>query len=519
MSRWISLYWTWLLPALAILAVLVRLHALRVVRQRGLISRRGWRWMVLALAATLGLIVLTQLVLAYPTTVWLPLGGLAAMAAMLAALRAARAEIHPGLRGLQRPLPRDGLELIEFEERPLHRRHWREWNLNVGWPLLAALGVIVYLAVHFPERWLDWVVLGVIFAAPLSLTPYRGQWIAPLVFAPALLWLALQSSTQSARLPPGVWATPLTGARCPGQLRVSAQQAWCANAFTGAVYQFDLRTGVVNLEPRVSEGVRVFAANGVRAWVQQNPASGLIVVDAEADSLEPLRVLSAHSGAADAEGRLWVIDVGMELSMYANGSARPLRAKDGLLNNTASRVKVSPAGGVWVGSIGGVSWLSAREASWQTLRRETSGLPGAVINFAFEAEGTVWMLWQARPGYAPRSDWGVSALHPDGTLRHFALGAQTGLETPLIEDALAVDGFGRLWFATQSIPGREKFLGLVDLDAGRPPRVYSLGRFATRGPYAYGTGLWPYSFGVVSDGAGGILLYNGDAEPWRYWKP
>jgi hypothetical protein len=427
--------------------------------------------------------------------------------------------LHPGLHGLRRPLPRDGLELIDFEEQAQHPDARLGWALRAWLPLLPVFSLLAYLALHFPERWLDFIILGMSLPAPILLTPYRRRWLGPLLLAPAAVWLAIQANLNSARLPDGWWATPLTGARCLGQVRISDQQAWCANALTGAIFHFDLRTGVVNREWQVPEGARVFAANATRAWVQQNPASGLVALDASADSVDPLRVLSAHSGAADAQGRLWVIDVGMELSMYANGAPTPVRSKDGLLNNTAGRVKISPTGDVWVGSIGGASWLSARGASWQTVRRETSGLPGAVINFAFEEDGTAWLLWQARPGYGPGSDWGVSALHPDGTLRHFALGAQTGLETPLIEDAIAVDGFGRLWFATQSIPGREKYLGLVDLDAGKPPVVYSLGEFATRGPYAYGTGLWPFSFGVVSDGAGGIVLYNGDSETWRHWQP
>ena len=51
MSRWISLYWAWLLPLLATLGILIRLRALRLARRRELITRQGQRWMLTALAA------------------------------------------------------------------------------------------------------------------------------------------------------------------------------------------------------------------------------------------------------------------------------------------------------------------------------------------------------------------------------------------------------------------------------------------------------------------------------------
>jgi sugar lactone lactonase YvrE len=516
MARWISLYWAWLLPALAMLATLARLYDLHRAHQRGLITARGWRWMLAGVAAAQAVIWLAHRALTYQTNVWLPVLGLLANGVMLLALRAARAEIHPGLHGLQRPLPRDGLELIEHEERALRRRARLGWGLRPWLPLLPAFSLLVYITLADVERWLALAALGMALAAPSLLTPYRRLWILPLLLTPPLMLLAAQASIQSARLPPGDWAAPLTGARCTGQLRVAAGRAWCVNALASMVYQFDLRTGVVNVEQRVPEGVRVFAANELRGWVQQSPARGLVIVDAH--SVEPLRVLSAHTGAADDANRLWVIDVGMELSLFVEGEATPLRAKDGLLNNTANRVKVSPAGDVWVGSIGGVSWLPAGETHWRTLRRETSGLPGAVINFAFAPDGTVWLLWQARPSFGPRSEWGVSALRLDGSLLHIELGALTKLETPLLEDALAVDGLGRLWFATQSIPSREKLLGVVAVNAPTSPLIYPQGRFATSGPYAYGAGLWPYSFGVVSDGEGGIILYD-SAAAWRHWRP
>jgi len=512
MGHWLSLYWMWLLPALAIFATLTRLRYLQLARRRELISPRGWRWMLIALAAAQALLWLTQLALVYQTQVWLLVGGLAAIGVTLVALRSARSEVHPGLRGLQRSLPRDGLELIAREQWPS-----RPAPLRGGLSVLPALGLLLYIASHYPGRWLDFTLLGLILTVPLWLIPYRRQWAAPVLFAPLLVILLGQTLALRAALPTGRWATPITGAHCTGQMRVVAPsaQSWCVNALTGEVYQFDLGTGVVKLEAQVPEGAWVFAANASHAWIQQIPARGLVRVSAE--GIERISVRSARTGAADAAGRLWVIDAGMELSVYADGQQTLLRSRDGLLNNTASVVKVGPDDSVWVGSIGGVSALRAE--AWDTLDRE-QGVPGAVINFAFGAEGSTWLLWQARPGYGALWDWGVSLLTAEGLTRHLELGAQTQLEAPRTEDALAVDGRGRLWFVTQSIPQREKYLGVVEPAPGAPVALYSLGQFATTGLLAYGgNGLWQNSFGVVADGAGGIILYNGEGQPWRHWRP
>ena len=508
MSRWISLYWLWLLPALTLLATLIRFRYLRLAHRRGLINSRGWRWMLLALAGGQALIWLTQLSLLYPTNALLPQAGLAAIGLMLIALRKACPHVHSGLHGLQRPLPRDGLELIERDE---HRRRTAPRWVS----LLPGLGLLLYIAAHHPERWLGFTLLALTFIAPLILIPYRRYWLLPLLFLPASLMLVRQSSALRESLPHGAWIAPITGAQCKGQLRVSAQRAWCVNPLTGTVYQFDLRTGLVTLQTEIPESARVFAANGNDGWIQQSPAQGLIRMEAASGAATSVRVLSAHTGAADPRGRLWVIDVGDELTVYDGESATPLRARDGLLNNTAFAVKVSPGGDVWVTSIEGVSWLPEFEIGWRTLNLRTE-LSGAVRSLAFAPDGTVWLLWQARNARS----WGVVVLTRNGFLADSVdLGALTGLPFPAPEDALAVDGLGRVWFVSQSVSPREKYLGLLTFEKGEPiVSLFSLGAFAASGPFTYGGALWENSFGVIADGEGGILLFNGEAG-WRQWRP
>jgi hypothetical protein len=508
MSRWISLYWLWLLPALTVLATLIRFRYLRLAHRRGLIALSGRRWTVLALAGAQALIWFTQLSLIYPTNILLPLVGLAALGLTVIALRNARPHLHSGLHGLQRPLPRDGLELIERGER--RRRTLPRWLA-----LLPALGLLIYIAAHHPAQWLGFSLLALTFIAPLILIPYRRYWLLPLLLLPSSLVVLMQALALRDVLPHGNWAAPITGAQCQGQLRVSAPRAWCVNPFTGTVYQFDLPTGLVTFRTEIPESARIFAANADQSWIQQNPAQGLMRVEAASGAATTVRALSAHSGAADSQGRLWVIDVGDELTVYDGESATPLRAREGLLNNTAFAVKVSPGGDVWVTSIEGVSWLPEFEIEWRTLNLRTE-LSGAVRNLAFAPDGSVWLLWQARNARS----WGVVVVTRNGLLANRVdLGALTGLPFPAPEDALAVDGLGRAWFVSQSVSPREKYLGLLTFETGQPlTSLYSLGAFAASGPFVYGGPLWENSFGVVADGEGGILLFNGEAG-WRHWKP
>jgi hypothetical protein len=189
-----------------------------------------------------------------------------------------------------------------------------------------------------------------------------------------------------------------------------------------------------------------------------------------------------------------------------------MRRADGLLTNTAAAVRVSPAGDVWVGTVGGASVLRAGQSAWETVSVDAN-VPALVINFAFAPDGTVWMLWQPRPGYLGPSAWAASGLRPDGGWTHLPLGPDTGLDLPLAEDALAASGDGRVWFVSQSIPRRERYLGVVV--PGEAPQVYSLGPFPFNGPWAYGNGLWRDTYGVIPDGTGGVLVYAGPEVPWR----
>lgn len=518
MAHWISLYWAWLLPVLASLGALVRLRQFNSARRREMISATSRRWMFVAVASAQILIWLLWLTLVYETNIWLPLGGLAAIGLTLLALRAARIGTHPGLRGFQRPIPGDGFELILQEQRLSRGGVPLRWRLTPWAPVIPALGLLAYIAFYHPERWLDFTMLGLALTAPALLTPFRRQWALPgLLVLPTAVLLS-KALTLQAELPPGAWAAPITGARCVKQLRVAASsaEAWCANASNGAVYQFNLQTGVVSVERQVPEGIRVLAADEQQSWVLSFPSRNLVLLDADATEPDLLSIKSAAYGAVDPEGRLWVINKAMELSVYDGEEARRWDFHDGLLNNRINTIKMSPGGDLWAGSVSGVSWLAAGSDQWQTLDQK-DGAPGSVINITFGGDD-VWLMWLKRTN-GLNFDWGVTALHPDKTMHHYWVGRQANLEIPTTEDALAVDGQGRLWFVTQSVVGRKKILGILTPEGDGSVALYSLGRFDNSGPYAYGGSLWETSFGVVADGEGGIIVFNGGPDPWRRWRP
>jgi len=79
------------------------------------------------------------------------------------------------------------------------------------------------------------------------------------------------------------------------------------------------------------------------------------------------------------------------------------------------------------------------------------------------------------------------------------------------QNAMAVDATGRVWFTAVDPLRREKFLGILNQDG-------SLGMDPLTGPYFYREAR-PHLHGVVSDGYGGVYLYNGESEPLRHWQP
>jgi streptogramin lyase len=243
----------------------------------------------------------------------------------------------------------------------------------------------------------------------------------------------------------------------------------------------------------------------------QNPAKGLVLV--ENGSQMQVKINLPRQGTVDREGRLWVIDASGFLWVSRSGQPwNRVKVADGLLDNTANFVKASPDGSVWVGSVSGVSILSPGKSTWRHFTRSL-GLPGSVIGFAFGPNGATWCLWETISAYQEDRRWGVSRWQ-GYQWNHVELGAGVGLDIPASQHAIAIDGFGRVWFVAPSYKQHTNYLGILTPGSGRIS-LYVLGPFDLT-PGGIPT---PGFHGVVDDGKGGIYLYNPASAPIRHWQP
>lgn len=510
-AHWLNLYWSVFFPLAALLPALSRWRAFRAGWRRGLISRTDLLWLAAALAGSQAFVLLLLVSRVRETALWPPLSaGLAALVMAAGARRAARGA-HPGLRGFLRPLPRDGLEMIGWETREGRRRRNLWWAARNLAPSLPAMLICAYALANQSLYWPGWWLIALAPLGPALIVALPRTWPAPLLLLPVALAMGGRALQTRETLPPGRWFTPVTGATCTSRVHLDLDRsaAWCADGANGQVYRFDPRSGWVAFQAQVESAAWVAAANSQQAWVLQNPARGLIHLDEAGQSR--LRINLFARGAVDRDGRLWVIDLVGTLYVAEAAGLRALRSRDGLLANTANTVKVAPDGGVWVGSIAGASHLPAGESAWRNFSRR-QGLPGSVKNIAFAPDGSPWFLWETLSADHGRIVWGVSR-QADGAWERYELGGRTGLDTPTFEDALAVDGLGRVWFTAPSYVRRQAFLGVLTPNIGQVS-LYLQGDFVPSGLIAY-----PPALGVVDDGQGGVYLYNPSHAPLRHWKP
>jgi sugar lactone lactonase YvrE len=492
-SRWLSLYWFVLLPLVSwsATAFLYRVHR----RNLGIHKISGW--FLIALIANQVFVSLLILSVLYETGLWPPIGALfAGLVTGLAAYWASPRppdSTHDGRRDIQ--------SVVEMVK-----------STSI---FLLAVAIGGYVLSQQVVRWAGfwWIIPALI--SPLLIISWAGKrpWLALLLLILIPLTFGWQAIQLNQALPPGQWSTPMTSASCSStvQLDLDRKYAWCTDETTGQVYRFSPRTGLVYQGHQIEYGSQVFTANANQAWIMQNPVKGLVLVENE--SQMQIKINLARQGAVDREGRLWVIDVSGFLWVSMNGEQwNRMKAADGLLNNTANVIKISPDGSVWVGSVGGVSILSPGQSTWQHITRD-DGLPGSVIGFAFGANGATWYLWETISAYQENRRWGVSRWQ-ESRWKHVELGVQTGLDTPSSQHAVAVDDWGRVWFVAPSYKQHTNYLGVLTPDRG-VVALYTLGPFHIV-PRGFPI---PGFHGVVDDGNGGIFLYNPEFAPLRHWRP
>ncbi len=194
---------------------------------------------------------------------------------------------------------------------------------------------------------------------------------------------------------------------------------------------------------------------------------------------------------------------------------RQISIRDGLPNHQARVVRVLRDRSIWIGFEDWASRQPADSEAWRTYGPE-AGLEGAVMDIADGPDGTVWLL---RVNSSFSDHWWLSALRPDGSWLHVDMRQLTGLQPPRTRDAIAIDGWGRPWFIAYSTLDRSAFVGILDVDATRVESLNALGVFPKLAADRLFLGQRADAHGLLSDGSGGVVLYNEDRDPVRHWRP
>ena len=149
---------------------------------------------------------------------------------------------------------------------------------------------------------------------------------------------------------------------------------------------------------------------------------------------------------------------------------------------------------------------------------QDAGLRGPMTDLGQADDGTIWVLQRQAFNPLQNRGWWLSARRPNGAWWHLDLSRLTGMRPTRDQNAMAVDAFGRVWFTAVDPLQREKYLGILTPDGLLAYPMFLLGKDPFTGPYLYREAR-PHLHGVVSDGSGGVYLYNGEREPLRHWRP
>ena len=452
----------------------------------------------------------------YETAIWLSVLAILLSLIMLLLMRDAYVGINPGLNGLTRPMPADGLILIQREQRSATRKtrwRWWIWRLAAAMPLIS---LVTAAALWEGRRGYVWFAIVLGSLAPVTILPGRHTWRMPLLLTLAAGILAGQAITIRTQLPPGDWFTPWRGARCTNRISVNGDgTAWCVNARNEQVYKFDVARGVVLETHSVSQAWDVLAATTESVWITSEHKSSFTQIHpGQSETI----VDGYPNHGASVNKQLWIVDGFSRLILYEDENpARHFTTHNGLLNSDVLTVETFPDGSLWVGSWGGVSRLVEPNFNW-TRYRPDDEMDGPVVGITTTGDGMTWILH--KPSYVS-TDWWLSRMFLDATWKHINLTDLTGMNALRSRNAIARDGLGRLWVAGFNIfDPTNNLLAILYPDGSLALPVFSLSRYAVplfeptpeRLPH-------PDAHGVIADGNGGIYLYNGIREPLRHWRP
>ncbi len=206
---------------------------------------------------------------------------------------------------------------------------------------------------------------------------------------------------------------------------------------------------------------------------------------------------------------MWLIDKTGQLKTYtSNGEIALVDMPAATRADWTISVTRMPDETMWVSSATSVSVHNPDSGHWQVYDSIQTGLQGPIVELERAPDGTVWGLQTHTFEEPIWRSWGVSALQPtaDGDWMNINMRQLTGLEAPTTPDALATDGYGRLWFIAESCYLSKRYIGILNPD-GTLVELVTIGELINE----------PY--GILPDGAGGVFLYYGKEEPLRRWMP
>ncbi len=479
---------------------------------RGLILARSRRWFVLALGLCAGFWFFSAASVIYETSLAFPLMSSFTLASVAWATWRAQTGMNPALRGMSLPLPQDGLRWVERSEpRSDFRSRLRVWLWRLT-PLLPAWAALAWVAQTQMRRWPIWLALALAITAPALVVSYRRSWLNPLALLLVPAFFLWRAGDLRSRLPEGQWSTLWLAARCSDRVVPSGDgSAWCVNVNTERVYHFSLHSGNILEQYHVPDSWGILEAAPDGAWIRQDPIDNLVF--ASDNTTQSLGLYRPVYAAARGPDELWYVDWNQHLRLRTptEPAGTTISHLDGLLQSRVLSVEIMDDGSVWVGARAGLNRLLPGSSDWERFGPEV-GLRGSILRIVPAPDGTVWLL-QPR-GFGDSGDhWGVSALSPQGEWTHFDLEDLIGFEMPRAHDGMAVDAFGRLWLFLISSGQREKYLAVIQPEEPLLSMIASMGKLPASGAYRAN------SHGVITDGVGGIYLYNGELEPLRYWTP
>ncbi len=341
---------------------------------------------------------------------------------------------------------------------------------------------------------------------PAVLVSYRWVWTSPLLFLLVPLALGWQATRGYAALPPGSWTTPWSGAPCSDRFKLTGDgTAWCVSRETNTAYQYRLATGAVLDKKYIRHADDIFAASPDVTWIALAEERG-VVRNGEPPILEQ-HVVRPRVGAVTSDEQLWYVNSLRRLRVVSPGEGvRTITLNDGLLSHTVLNVDVLANGSIWVGTFGGASGWDPINEKWEIFEYTSQA---AVTDTVLGPDGTTWLLQTFAFG-PPRQEIWLNHIRSDGTqgrvdLRTFVPDLVIFREN---QHAIAVDGLNRVWFIGVSPSRIEKLLGIVNQNGTLAFPIFSLGPFSSSDP-----------FGLLSDGSGGIYLFDGTKEPLRHWRP